>query len=233
LPSALVRARLAGMRWGPFSAVSPAVLERVAAGSVVKKFQTGEIVFHQGDPAHTLYVVQSGRFEVEVSTPEAETMQLRIHIPGDHFGEIPLLDSRLTRTGTVRAIEPSTALMVNAEMFAELRRSDPAIDKALIKSLCDLVVMLTQERSDYTFLPTDRRLAKRLLALAEIYSSPTGGEDQPVSIPVTQEHFATAVGSTRPTINRMLGELAAKGVIERSRNRIVIVDRHQLRLLAK
>jgi CRP/FNR family transcriptional regulator, cyclic AMP receptor protein len=220
------------MRWGPFSGVNSTVLERVAAGSVVKKFAAGEIVFHQGDRAHTLYVVQTGRFEVEVSTPEAETLQLRIHVPGDHFGEIPLLDSRLVRTGTVRAIEPSSALMVNAEMFAELRQSDPAIDRALITALCDLVVLLTQERSDHTFLTTDRRLAKRLLALSEIYSSPTGGDNEKVSIPVTQEHFATAVGSTRPTINRMLGELAAKGIIERSRNRIIVVDKRQLRLLA-
>ncbi len=208
------------------------MLERVASSSVVKKFAAGEVVFYQGDAAHTLYVVQTGRFEVEVATPEAETLQLRIHVPGDHFGEIPLLDSRLTRTGTVRAIEPSSALLVNAEMFAELRLSDPGIDRALIASLCDLVVVLTQERSDHTFLPTDRRLAKRLLALTEIYSSPQATDDEHVSIPVTQEHFATAVGSTRPTINRMLGELAAKGVIERSRNRIVVIDRRQLKSLA-
>jgi CRP/FNR family transcriptional regulator, cyclic AMP receptor protein len=220
------------MRWGPFSAVGPVMLDRVLTGSVVKTFRAGEIVFHQGDRAHTLYVVQTGRFEVEVSTAEAETLQLRIVVPGDHFGEIPLLDSRLNRTGTVRAIEPSSALMVNADMFGELRRSDPAIDRALITSLCDLVVVLTQERTDDAFLPTDRRLAKRLLELAEIYSSPTAALDDPVSIPGTQEHFATAVGSTRPTVNRLLGELAAKGAIERSRNRITVLDRRMLRMLA-
>jgi CRP/FNR family transcriptional regulator, cyclic AMP receptor protein len=220
------------MWWGPFSGVNEAVLDRVAAGSVVKRYQPGEVVFHQGDQAHTLYVVQSGRFEVEVSTPDAETLQLRIHGQGDHFGEIPLLDARLKRTGTVRAIEPSSALLVNAEMFAELRRSDPGVDRALVVSLCDLVALLTQERTDHAFLPADRRLAKRLFALAEIYSSPSGTDVDHVSIPVTQEHFATAVGSTRPTINRLLGELAAKGIIQRSRNRIVVVDRRQLRLLA-
>jgi CRP/FNR family transcriptional regulator, cyclic AMP receptor protein len=221
------------MRWGPFSAVSQVMLDRAMAGSVVRTFRAGEVVFHQGDRAHTLYVVQTGRFEVEVSTPEAETLQLRIHVPGDHFGEIPLLDPRLTRTGTVRAIEPSSALLLNADMFAELRRNDPAIDRALIQSLCDLVVVLTQERTDDAFLSTDRRLAKRLLELADIYSSPTLASNEKVSIPGTQEHFATAVGATRPTVNRMLGELAAKGAIERSRNRITVLDRQMLRSLAK
>jgi CRP/FNR family transcriptional regulator, cyclic AMP receptor protein len=220
------------MWWGPFSRIDPTMLDRVASTSVVKKFASGDVVFFQGDEAHSMYVVQSGRFEVEVATPEAETLQLRIHVPGDHFGEIPLLDTRLTRTGTIRAIEPSSALIISADLFAELRLLDSSIDRALIGSLCELVSQLTQERTDHAFLPTDRRLAKRLFALSEIYASPGSDHGAHVSIPVTQEHFATAVGSTRPTINRLLGELAAKGVIERSRNRIVVTDRHQLKLLA-
>jgi CRP/FNR family transcriptional regulator, cyclic AMP receptor protein len=220
------------MWWGPLEGLKAATHDRISALSVVRSFAPGEIVFLQGDDAFSFYIVQSGRFEVEVSTPDGETMQLRIHGPGAHFGEMALLDQRLGRTGTVRAIERSSALVITAELFAELRVMDPGIDRSLITALCDLVVLLTQERTDQAFLTADRRLARRLNALTMIYAAPNSRDDEAVSIPVTQEHFASAVGATRTTINRLLGDLAAKGVLERSRNRIVVTDRRALRALA-
>jgi CRP/FNR family transcriptional regulator, cyclic AMP receptor protein len=215
------------VHWGLLADVKTPILEQVSATSTVRAFRSGEVVFHQGDRAAALYIVQTGRFEVEVSTPDGESMQLRIHGSGEHFGELPILDARLTRTATVRAIEPSSALVVNAEAFASLRERDPSIDRFLVKSLTDLVVQLTQESTDNAYLSTDRRLAKRLLSLAEIYGSGTA-ENAPVAIPVTQEHLAMATGATRPTINRMLGELESKGIIQRSRNRIVVLNRRGL-----
>ncbi len=215
------------MRWGVFSGCDARTLERVLATSVVRSFEPQAIVFRQGDASHACYVVQTGRFEAEVSTLDGDVMQLRIHGPESHFGELSLLDPRLRRTATVRALEPSSALVISADSFAELRGSS-AVESALTSRLVELVVALTSESTDNAYLSTERRLAKRLSSLAGIYARPNAREDDPVTIPMSQEHLATAIGATRATINRMLGELEGAGVLRRSRSKITVINRRGL-----
>jgi CRP/FNR family transcriptional regulator, cyclic AMP receptor protein len=215
------------VRWGVFSSSDTRTLERVAASSVVRSFAPHETVFRQGEIGHSCYVVQSGRFEAEVSTVDGNVMQLRIHGPEEHFGELALLDPRLRRTATVTALEPSAALVLSPESFAELRGSK-AVEAALAARLVELVVMLTAESTDNAYLSAERRLAKRLVSLAAIYAGPGARQDDPVTIPLSQEHLGAAIGATRPTINRMLGALEAGGLVRRSRSKIIILNRAAL-----
>ncbi len=220
------------MQWGVFGEADSRVLERVASSSVVRPYGSGEVVFWQGDVAQACYVVQSGHFEADVTTVDGDVMQLRVHPPGSHFGDISLLDDRLRRTATVKAVGDASALVISRDAFAELRTS-PGVDKALIARLVDLVVVLTAESTDNAYLSTERRLAKRLLSLASIYSGSSMREHDPVTIPMSQEHLATAIGATRSTVNRMLGDLERSGILRRSRSRIVIVDRKALALASE
>jgi len=44
------------------SALPPAEAERVLADARHRRFQRGDIVFHEGDPSDTLHLVTEGRF---------------------------------------------------------------------------------------------------------------------------------------------------------------------------
>ncbi len=220
------------MRWGFLADVDARVLDDIERQAVLKRFRTGQVVFSQGDVGKALYIVQSGRFEAEVGTADGNIMVARIHGPGSQFGEITLLDSRLGRTATIKALEASSVLVISSEQFDELRRRDPVVDRAIIRSLTELIVKLTGESVDNAFLSAERRLAKRLLTLAEVYSPIPLTSSSNVEIPVTQEHLALATGSTRPTVNRLLGELQTKGVIERSRNAVTVCNVDLLQALA-
>jgi CRP/FNR family transcriptional regulator, cyclic AMP receptor protein len=220
------------MLWGFLEDVDARVRADVENQCVVKKFRKDQVVFSQGDVAEALYIVQSGRFEAEVGTSDGNVMVARIHGPSSHFGEITMLDSRLGRTATIRALEPSSVFVIPKPHFEELRRRDPVVDRALIRSLTEFVIKLTEESADNAFLSAERRLAKRLLALAEIYSPIPLSKATSVSIPVTQEHLAMATGSTRPTVNRLLGELEGKAIITRSRNLITVCDLRGLQNLS-
>jgi CRP/FNR family transcriptional regulator, cyclic AMP receptor protein len=175
----------------------------------------------QGDVPEAMYIVQSGRFDTEITSVDGNVMAARTLVPGSHFGELSLLDPRLRRTATVRATEASTALVIGKTQFEELR-GDPVVDRALIKRLTDLVVSLSEQAMDNAFLSAERRMAKRLFALAEAYSPGALHDDVNVSIPVTQEHLAMATGCTRPTINRLLSELEGQSAITRSRGQITV-----------
>ena len=81
-------------------------------------FAPGEVVFEEGAPGHSMYVVIQGSFEVY-----RELDRRRIPIanvgPGEHFGEIALIAKR-PRSASVRANETSVVLCFTEQaIFSE------------------------------------------------------------------------------------------------------------------
>jgi CRP/FNR family transcriptional regulator, cyclic AMP receptor protein len=69
-------------------------------------------------------------------------------------------------------------------------------------------------------VPVERRVWRRLTELARVFGDDGG---QPI-VPLTQEDLAQVVGTTRPTVNRLLREGEAAGFIRITRGRVQIVD---------
>jgi CRP/FNR family cyclic AMP-dependent transcriptional regulator len=75
-----------------------------------------------------------------------------------------------------------------------------------------------------TLLPLTRRLARRLIMLAEDFGS---------EITVTQEELAVFVGSTRESVNRQLQEWRRAGLVSIHRSRINLADHAGLGAIAR
>lgn len=81
-------------------------------------FPAGTPLMRQGEPAHELYVLVSGRVSVErVHTKLVLPLQLAVLGAGDVVGEMGVLDGE-PRSATVTAIEPTTALALGAPALA-------------------------------------------------------------------------------------------------------------------
>jgi CRP-like cAMP-binding protein len=68
-------------------------------------------------------------------------------------------------------------------------------------------------------------VVRRLHDLVQRYPASPDGT---VSIPLTQEDLASMAGTTRPTTNRVLHELAATGIVALARGRTDVVDVERL-----
>lgn len=108
---------------GLFGALSDEVLTRLAKTLPTERFAPGDIVFREGDAAHSLYVLLDG--EVEVTKKSRGALEHRVAIlgPSDCFGEMSLIDVQ-PRSATVRAVAPSRALRMDSEQIDRLYRQD-------------------------------------------------------------------------------------------------------------
>ena len=101
------------------SSVPTADLEAVAAGSRVRTFRRGQILFTAGDPGDTVIVVISGRVKVVVRSADGGELTLAVIGPGGLFGELGVADGG-PRSADAETLEECRLLFVPREIIQDI-----------------------------------------------------------------------------------------------------------------
>jgi CRP-like cAMP-binding protein len=190
---------------------------RVLAAARRRRYTRREVLWHEGDPGDTLHLIDSGRVAIRVATPLGDTATVTVLGPGDVVGELALIDGeRGRRTASAVALEKTETLVLHHDAFEDLRREHPTVERFLVAVLAAQVRRLTAHLLDALYVPADTRVARRLMELHAVYD---GGD-----IALTQEDIATLAGTSRATVNRVVGELEEAGAVELKRGSITVVD---------
>lgn len=186
-----------------------------------RRYARREVLFHEGDPSESLHLIDSGRVAIRVGTAMGDTATLVVLGPGEVLGELSLVDeAEGRRTASAVALERVETLTLHRDTFDELRREHPTVERFLVAVLAAQVRRLSSHLVEALYISADSRVARRLLELDDVYA---GAE-----ITLTQEDVATLAGTSRATVNRVVGELEAAGAVALRRGRIAVTDREKL-----
>lgn len=201
--------------------VLPATERQAVRSSMVRRtYRRDEVLFHEGDPGDQLLVIEKGRVAIRITTSLGDVATVTILGRGDVFGEQALLDAESRRTATAIALEPVEVRALHRDRFADLRRRHPSVDRMLVELLAGQVRRLSASLVEALYLPVERRVLRRLAELTDLYDEGA----VPVVIPLRQDDVASLVGTTRPTVNRVLQSLVEAGLLRLSRGRIEVCD---------
>ncbi len=202
-------------------------LAPLAASLRARRFRNGETIFHQDDPGDALHVVAAGAVKIVLPSAEDEEPAIIATLaPGDFFGELALFDDA-PRSATAIAIGPTETLVLRRDKFLELIDEDQSLRRALLSSLADEIRAITAHVQDLHFLDLPGRLSRRILREAEaVPAEPDGSSRLPW--PYTQAELAGMIGGSRQSVNRLLADLVARGLIRLERDVLIIPDRAAL-----
>ncbi|MEU4515374.1 Crp/Fnr family transcriptional regulator [Nonomuraea wenchangensis] len=192
---------------------------------LARRYRSGQIIFHQGDPGESLYAMLDGLVKVVFTTEHGDEIVLNMLSRGDTFGEMALLDGS-PRSASIVTVRPSWVFALPRARLLELMREHPALADEFLHLLGHLVRRLTGQAADLAFLDLGGRLAKLLLELAGKH----GTADAVVDLPgLTQSDLAALIGATRPAVNRALQSLVSRGLIAIEGRTITLLDVAALR----
>jgi CRP/FNR family transcriptional regulator, cyclic AMP receptor protein len=194
-----------------------------------RRFARGEVVFHRDDPGDSLHLIAAGHFAIKVMTPLGDTVTIGVRGPGENFGEMALSDAQARRSATVEALERAETFAVYQADFERLRREHPGVERVVTAFLAGEVRMLNERLLEALYVPSDRRVLRRLVELARVYNGP----DSPGELPLTQEELAMFAGASRGTVNRVLRDEQERGTIELRRGKTIVLDLDELRKRAR
>jgi len=213
------------VRWSILDGIPEDDRRRVLSATRRRRFGRREVLFHEGDPGDTVHLIDRGRVAVRMTTPLGDVATLNVRGTGEVVGELALLDPTSRRTASVVALEPTETLALHRDAFTEMRQRHPSVDRFLVAILATEVQRLSGLLAEALYVPVDTRVLRRLLALSELYADGR----TPIEIPFTQEELGSIAGTSRATVNRVLGEAEDEGAIEVRRGRILVVDVERLR----
>ena len=106
-------------------------LKRLAETGKRRTYAPGEEIVREGTTGSALYIVLSGRAQVERKGAQGPLAGL---IPGDFFGELALLENH-ERTASVVAAEETECLLLVAWEFTALLKEHPQIAVPIMEAL--------------------------------------------------------------------------------------------------
>jgi CRP-like cAMP-binding protein len=116
-----------------FEGLSHKQLRKVADLADVARFMAGATLVKQGEIGDSFYVVLTGQARVV-----ANERTLNRLLPGDHFGEISLLDGG-PRSASVVAETEMTLVIITQKDFLAMLSKDPEITVCLLEGMARTV----------------------------------------------------------------------------------------------
>jgi CRP/FNR family transcriptional regulator, cyclic AMP receptor protein len=215
-----------------FGGLGDESLRTIARNLRARRFRRGEVLFHEGDPGDALFIVASGAVKVVVPSEDGEEAILATLRRGDFLGELALLDGA-PRSASAIALEVTETLALPREQLRALIASEPVIRDALLASLAAELRRLTAHVGEMHFLDVTGRLAAHLARLALEHGERLPDGSVRLDAPLTQSDLGAMIGATRQSVNKLLGEFEADGLIRMDRDSIVVPNVETLGLAAR
>ena len=190
-------------------------------GRSPRKYRAGQMVYLQGTHPECFYYLISGSVRSFISFSAGEERVLAIHRAGDLMGEASFFDG-CPRVTSAMAVEDCQILAIDRAQLDAAFQRHPELALPMLQHLARTVRMLS-DHVGAASLPARHRVVRWLL-------------DQPNRedgvLKATHEGIGQAVGLSRVTVSRALGELAALGLVELGYRSVTVLDRAELEDLA-
>jgi CRP/FNR family cyclic AMP-dependent transcriptional regulator len=140
---------------------------------------------------------------------------------GDHFGELAALDGG-PRSANVMALAECLILALPQRTFRGVLERHPAIALEVMARLVRIVRAADERIMDLSTLAAQNRVQAELLRQVR-GREPDANCGRISPIPVHSE-IASRVSTTRETVARVLNDLARRGIVERTKQALIIRD---------
>jgi len=205
-----------------FSGLTEQELAFLVQRAVPRHYAPGEIVFGEGEPCLGLYVVESGHVRIFKSSVGGREHVLSVDGPGGSIAELPVFDGG-NYPASVAAVDEATLLFISKQDFQSLCMTHPQVALKVLRVVGARLRRLVGIIEELSFTTVRHRLASFLLRQAHKEGKRKDGGIE-ISLPPSNQEFASQIGTVRELVSRNLSRLQAEGVLEVDGRSVLIRD---------
>ncbi len=201
-----------GQTW-LFKGVPAEARAGLASQLIRRKLGEGEILFHQGEEADSMYLLKMGSVKLWKTTEDGRTLTLDIRKAGDLLGENVLIEESGEYPVTATCLEPTMACGIDRGTFEGMVSAFPAVGLTVIRNLSKRIDYLTGKLGALSEPSIEERLYKVLVNVAEQVGTPVPG-GWSIAFPLTHEEIGFLVGAHRVSITKAMKKLKDLGKVK-------------------
>ncbi|MCA9838174.1 MAG: helix-turn-helix domain-containing protein [Trueperaceae bacterium] len=188
------------------------------------RFHRKQALYHNGDPAQSIFRVRNGLIRITRMTPEGRILTVRHVMPGDFFGEEAFMSGKREE-------------VAEALTSAQIEAIDPQlINYGDLMTITQSLSQQMQRLMDYEYhLQTGdlrQRVARYLLKLAATPLTSFDEHNRPM-VSATHELIAEGTASTRESVSKIITDLRNEKLIDSGYRSIVLLDQEELESIAE
>jgi CRP-like cAMP-binding protein len=186
-------------------------LASAGLGRRIVQLAPKEAFFSQGDPADSVFYLQTGHAKVTVVSSAGKEATIALVSPGQFVGEGALAAAAGLRLSTATAITACAALRISRAEMIHVMHEEHSLSDLFLKFLLEQSMSVQADLVDQLFNSSEKRLARILLLMAE-YGKP--GEPEQYIPKISQETLAEMIGTTRSRVSFFMNRFRKLGFIE-------------------
>ena len=210
-----------------FSSLSQPELQLLAKRTVRKLFNSGELLFSEGEPCNGLNIISRGKVRIFKTSASGREQVLAVEKPGESIAEIPIFDGG-PYPASAAAIEDTEIAFISRRDFRAYCLEHPEVALKVLAVVGARLRRLVAIIEELSFTTIRQRLVAMLVRLAQTEGKKTARGVE-FLLPSSHQELANQLGTVRELISRNLTRLQAEGLLEVDSRQIVVKDLHGLR----
>jgi CRP/FNR family transcriptional regulator, cyclic AMP receptor protein len=195
-------------------------LEHVLGFVIAQRFGAGEVMFRKGDAGPSMMLITAGTVKISTLGADGREAVLAVLGEGEIIGEMAILDNK-PRSADATALDPCEVLILRQRDFLPFLERNPAVAVRLLGMMSERLRRTSELLEDRMLRHLPGRLAKALLDLGKCGEAPCPPGTR-VPITVRQRVFASLIGTTRESLNKLLRAWEKEGLIRLERGAVVL-----------
>lgn len=208
------------------STPQPSIQEvmRSLVGTSTEIVERGKTIFFPGDPAERVYLLKRGAVRLSRVYETGEEITVALLRENSLFGVLSLLTGlKSDRFYHAIAFTRVDLISAPATSVRQAIEKDARVGLLLLQGLSSRILQTETMIETLTHRDMSSRLVSFLLVLCRDFGMP-GTRGITIDLKLSHQAIAEAIGSTRVTITRLLGDLRNDGLVEIDRKRITVFD---------
>lgn len=201
------------------------VFRQVGGGAfppVVETFERGKTIFFPGDPAERVYFLLRGAVKLSRVYEAGEEITVALLRENSVFGVLSLITGhRSDRFYHAVAFTPVELLSVPIEQMEKALKDNPDLSMLMLQGLSSRILQTEMMIETLAHRDMGSRLVSFLLILCRDFGLPSS-DGITIDLKLSHQAIAEAIGSTRVTVTRLLGDLRQEKKISIHKKKITV-----------
>lgn len=189
---------------------------------VVESYERGKTIFFPGDPAERVYFLLKGAVKLSRVYEAGEEITVALLRENSVFGVLSLVTGeRSDRFYHAVAFTPVELLSAPIEQVQQALNSNPELSMLMLQGLSSRILQTEMMIETLAHRDMGSRLVSFLLILCRDFGVPTSDGIR-IDLKLSHQAIAEAIGSTRVTVTRLLGDLRQDQMISIHKKKITV-----------